>query len=237
MGRTILGVFAHPDDETSGAAGTIATYARKGVDVYVATATRGEQGTLGTNGLTIAREDLPAVRVAEQRSVLELLGAHPAFQLGYRDQGLKDADFDGLVDSVVGVMRSVHPDVVLTFGPTGISRHDDHVTIHQATVEAFQLYRPGADPEPRLFFVAIPKGVVKEFGVEIDGVETEPTVMIDIEEFKDLKIRSWRMYRSQEDAQEVAAMFEKSPWGFECFHQAIPAASDGTVASGFWEDF
>ena len=236
MGRTILGVFAHPDDETSAAAGTIATYARKGVDVYVATATRGEQGTLGTNGLSIAREDLPAVREAEQRSVLELLGAHPAFQLGYRDQELKDADFDGLVGSVVDLMRSVRPDVVLTFGPTGISRHDDHKTIHQATVEAFQLYRPGADSEPRLFFVAIPKEVAARFEMDIDGVETEPTVMIDIDEFKDLKVRSWRMYRSQEDAQEVAEMFEKSPWGFECYHQAIPVAKDGAIASGFWQD-
>ena len=47
--RCILGVFAHPDDETSCAGGTLSRYARAGVEVYVATATRGEQGILGTN--------------------------------------------------------------------------------------------------------------------------------------------------------------------------------------------
>jgi LmbE family N-acetylglucosaminyl deacetylase len=54
----ILGVFAHPDDETSCAGGTLSRYAQAGVDVYVATATRGELGMLGTNGQVVRREDL-----------------------------------------------------------------------------------------------------------------------------------------------------------------------------------
>jgi len=63
--RCILGVFAHPDDETSCAGGTLSRYARAGVEVYVATATRGEQGMLGTNGQVVTRTDLPRVREAE----------------------------------------------------------------------------------------------------------------------------------------------------------------------------
>ena len=75
--RCILGVFAHPDDETSCAGGTFSRYARAGVDVYVATATRGEQGMLGTHGQEVTREDLPRVREAELRTVLHMYGAKP----------------------------------------------------------------------------------------------------------------------------------------------------------------
>src|SRR5262249_13884823 len=70
--RCILAVFAHPDDETSTAAGTFIKYAREGVEIHVVTATRGECGELGTGDLKIERRDLPAVREAELRAVLAL---------------------------------------------------------------------------------------------------------------------------------------------------------------------
>ena len=71
----ILAVFAHPDDETSTAAGTLTKYAREGVDIHVVTATRGERGALGTGDLKIERRDLPAIREAELRAALTLYGA------------------------------------------------------------------------------------------------------------------------------------------------------------------
>ena len=75
--RCILAVFAHPDDETSAAAGTFTKYAREGVEIHVVTATRGELGDLGTGDLKIERRDLPAVREAELRAVLALYGVNP----------------------------------------------------------------------------------------------------------------------------------------------------------------
>jgi LmbE family N-acetylglucosaminyl deacetylase len=75
--RCILGVFAHPDDETSCARGSFSRYVHTGVEVYVATATRGEQGTLGTNGQVVTREDLPRVRALELYTVLRMYGARP----------------------------------------------------------------------------------------------------------------------------------------------------------------
>ena len=60
--KRILAVFAHPDDETTTSGGTLARYATEGAKVFVATATRGEQGGLGTGGYEILRDDLPAVR-------------------------------------------------------------------------------------------------------------------------------------------------------------------------------
>ena len=132
--KRILAVFAHPDDETTTSGGTLARYATEGAKVFVATATRGEQGGLGTGGYEILRDDLPAVRQAEMRSVLQELGTEPPIFLGYRDQEVSSADFEESVAEVETVMERVESDVVITWGPTGISGHDDHIAVHRATV-------------------------------------------------------------------------------------------------------
>ena len=69
----------------------------------------------------------------------------------------------GVEINVAKTMGLARPDVVITFGPSGISNHDDHITIHKAAVEAFRRYRASADGTPRLFYVAIPKELAKQF--------------------------------------------------------------------------
>ena len=172
--RCLLAVFAHPDDETSAAAGTLIHYAREGVDIHVVTATRGERGDLGTGDLTIARRDLPAVREAELRAVLALYGAHPPILLDYRDQELITADFATLTQDVLRVMASVRPEVVITFGPSGISGHEDHKTIHRAATEAFHRYRPTAVVAPRLYYVALPPEVAAQFAFAPASLGDDP---------------------------------------------------------------
>ena len=212
--KCILGVYAHPDDETSGMGGSIIRYVREGADVYVVTATRGEIGALGTGGMVITRRELPKVREAELRGVLQSYGAHPPIMLDYRDQELKDADFEELTGKVLAAMEELKPDVVVTFGPLGISRHDDHMAIYRATLEAFNRYRPSADPSPRLFYEAIPKEASDLFELNLDGPDAHPNVFIDIREFKPLKLQALRSYRSQEDAQWLADMWRISPGGY-----------------------
>ena len=233
--RCILGVFAHPDDETSSSAGTFARYAREGVDVYVATATRGERGTLGTGGVVIDRHELPAVREAELRAVLEMVGARPPIFLDYRDGELSAADFEEVVSRVLSVMEEVRPDRVITFGPSGISHHDDHVMIHRAALEAFKQYAASSSAETRLFYVALPEEVAKRFELDLHPPETTPTVIVDIAEHKALKIEALRSYRSQEDAQELADMIEGPDFDIEAYHQVLPPVPDGQVSDGFWE--
>ena len=233
--RCILGVFAHPGDETSSSAGTFVRYAREGVDVYVVSATRGELGTLGTGGLVIDREDLPSVREAELRAVLEMLDVHPPFFLDYRDQELASADLQEVCDRVLSIMQEVRPDVIITFGPTGISHHEDHIAIHRATVEAFKHYSETSVGFRRLFYVALHNEAVERFELDVHPMETSPTVTVDIAEYKTLKLRALRSYRSQEDAQELAGIFEGAEFDIEGYHQAFPPVSDGEVSGGFWE--
>ncbi len=235
--RCILAVFAHPDDETSSCGGTFTKYASQGVEIHVVTATRGELGELGTGGLVIDRENLPAVREAELRAVLELYGAHPPTILGYRDQELISVDFETLVQDVLRAMTRVLPDVVLTFGPTGVSNHDDHKAIHRATVDAFRRYRQHAANAPRLYYVAIPEFVARQFEFDLHPSEMAPHVQIDIAEVKGTKLQGLRTYRSQADAQELATLFEADQFSQEWFHQADPpATSCDALASGFWPD-
>jgi N-acetylglucosamine malate deacetylase 2 len=233
--RCLLGVFAHPDDETSCAAGTFARYAREGVAVYVVTATRGEQGTLGTNGQRVTRHDLPRVRDAELRAVLRMYGAEPPIFLGYRDYDVQQVDRDELVARITAIMHAIKPDVVLTFGPHGLSGHPDHLAVHQATVAAFHQYRQTTAAEPRLYYKALLPDAVKALGLTLEGPEVEPTLMIDISAYKALKVRALRTYKTQEDAQRLANLFERTPWAVEAFHQAYPPVPVGVQSVGFWE--
>ena len=234
-GRSILCVFAHPDDETAGAGGTIARYTAEGVAVQVVTATRGEQGSLGPDDRVIGREELPIVRETELRSAMVVLGAHPPVLLGYRDGEVADADFAELVAKVVAHMDDVSPDVVITFGPTGITDHPDHKTMHQATVEAFQRYTGKAGNRARLLYFAIPPEIAREFELEIEGPEAVPNVVVDISDVLTLKLKALRIHGSQMDIQEMTDKIEAGlKWDSETFHQALHPLPDGEITQGLW---
>ena len=235
--RCLLAVFAHPDDETSAAAGTLMHYARNGVDIHVVTATRGERGDLGTGDLTIARRDLPTVREAELRAVLALYGAHPPILLDDRDHELSTADFATLTHDVWRVMVSVRPEVVLTFGPSGISGHEDHKTIHRAATAAFHRYRPTAVVAPRLYYVALPPAVAAQFAFHLHPSEMTLSVCMDIAAVKPRKLQGLRMYRSQRDAQELAVLFASDQFSHEWFYQAYPVLPPtASPARGLWHE-
>jgi LmbE family N-acetylglucosaminyl deacetylase len=233
--RCILGVFAHPDDETSCAGGTFSHYTRAGVEVYVATATRGEQGTLGTRGQVVTREDLPSVRAMELCTVLQMYGAKPPIFLGYRDQEVSHANADALVAKIAAVMAAIRPDVVMTFGPMGLSGHPDHVAVHRATVAAFHRYRRRTTAAPRLYYKALLPAAIQALSLRLAGPEVQPTVLIDIAAQKALKVRALRTYTTQEDAQRLAGLIEHAPGAVEAFHQAYPPMSDAVLATGFWD--
>jgi LmbE family N-acetylglucosaminyl deacetylase len=233
--RCILGVFAHPDDETSCAGGTFSRYAQAGVDVYVATATRGELGMLGTHGQEVTREDLPRVREAELRTVLQLYGARPPILLGYRDREVSDANADELTATIAAVMAALMPDVVITFGPLGLTGHPDHVAVHRATVAAFHRYRHRTTGQPRLYYKALLPAAMQALGLTLTGPEVQPTVLIDMTAQKALKVRALRTYTTQEDAQHLAELVEQAPWAIEAFHQAYPPVSAEVLATGLWE--
>ena len=134
-------------------------------------------------------------------------------------------------------MASVRPDVVITFGPSGISNHDDHKTMHRVATEAFHRYRHTVVVAPRLYYVAIPPEVAAQFAFRPHPSEMTLSVCIDIAEAKPVKLQGLRTYRSQTDAQELAVLFESAQFSHEWFYQAYPVLPPtASPVRGLWHE-
>jgi mycothiol S-conjugate amidase len=155
----LMAVHAHPDDESSKGAATMARYVREGVDVLVCTLTGGERGDILNPAMELPgiRDNLPAVRRAEMEAAREILGVQQQF-LGFTDSGLPRGDpppplpdgcfalepLDRAAEPLVQAVREFRPHVLLTYDENGGYPHPDHVMCHHVSVEAFEA---AADPD------------------------------------------------------------------------------------------
>ena len=155
----LMAVHAHPDDESSKGAATMARYAREDVDVLVCTLTGGERGDILNKAMERPdiRSDLARVRRAEMNRAREILGVRQRF-LGFVDSGLPEGDplpplpdgcfavqpLEVAAAPLVQAVREFRPHVMLTYDETGGYPHPDHVKTHQVSVEAFEA---AADPD------------------------------------------------------------------------------------------
>src|SRR5499427_1963892 len=155
----LMAVHAHPDDESSKGAATMARYVREGVDVMVCTLTGGERGDILNKAMDRPeiRANLAGVRRAEMARAREILGVQQRF-LGFVDSGLPEGDpLPPLPEDCFGVqplevaaaplvqaVREFRPHVILTYDENGGYPHPDHVKTHELTVEAFDA---AADPD------------------------------------------------------------------------------------------
>ncbi|MCS6940521.1 MAG: PIG-L family deacetylase [Roseiflexaceae bacterium] len=147
--RRILFVYAHPDDESFGNAGTILRYANDGVAVHYACATRGEAGDVPPEMLA-GYADVGALRTVEQMCAASVLGLTGVHFLGHRDSGMAGSPDNQhpaalirqplarVAGQIVALIRAIQPHVVVTFGPYGGYGHPDHIFCHRATTAAFE---------------------------------------------------------------------------------------------------
>jgi len=134
----ILGVFAHPDDESFCAGGTFAKYATAGAEIMVVSATRGDAGQI-RDARAATRRTLGQVRERELHLACAQLGVQHAVCLDYGDGTLKDVESQTLTRDVARIVRAFRPDAVITFGPDGGYGHPDHIVIGAATTAACDL--------------------------------------------------------------------------------------------------
>ena len=175
--KRILSVLAHPDDEAFGMGGTLALYAMRGVEVYLACATLGEAGDIPPDFLQSSSSSA-ALRESELDCSANVLALKQVFKLGFRDSGMEGSPdnhhpdalvarpMEEVVERIAAVMRQVRPQVVLTFDPVGGYFHPDHIRVHQATVLAFDRVRKelqATDPQAlsRLYYHTMPKSSAK----------------------------------------------------------------------------
>jgi LmbE family N-acetylglucosaminyl deacetylase len=134
---TVLGVWAHPDDEAYLSSGLVLHAREAGSRVVVVTATDGELG--GPARTSVGRRRLAATRRRELTASLRVLGVTEHHRLGYHDGSCAAADRATAVHRVAELIDSVRPDAIVTFGPDGLTGHADHRAVGSWTVEAAAL--------------------------------------------------------------------------------------------------
>ena len=155
----LMAVHAHPDDESSKGAATMARYVHEGVEVMVATATGGELGSILNPAMDRPEvlANLPEIRRQEMARAREILDVQQRF-LGFVDSGLPEGDpkpplpegsfalvpLPEAAAPLVRLVREFRPHVILTYDENGGYPHPDHIKTHQIAVEAFEA---AADPE------------------------------------------------------------------------------------------
>ena len=231
---TILFTFAHPDDECFGTGGTIAHYAHQGVHVALVCATRGEVGEISDPSLATP-ENLPQVREAELRCASDILGLQELIFLDYRDSGMAgtpenenpaaymNVPAEEAVARLVGIIRRLRPQAIVTFDPHGGYGHPDHIAIHTHTVAAFQAAgdpncypEQGAPWQPRrLFYSVIPRSVFQEMRdqmvahsldtadfdrwmeSEIGWPDDQINLVLDVSDFVEAKVAAMACHKTQ----------------------------------------
>ena len=159
---TILTVHAHPDDEASKGAPTLARYKAEGANTVLVCCTGGEEGDLQNpslreegqpfHGLTPEQEKdlVVSLRAPELAAAAEVIGFDEVVMLGYRDSGMADtepnkhpncfhqADLDEAVGRLVAIIRRTKSQVIITYGDDQKGYpHPDHLRVHDISVLAF----------------------------------------------------------------------------------------------------
>jgi LmbE family N-acetylglucosaminyl deacetylase len=151
--RTLLAVFAHPDDEQV-VSPMLARYAREGVRVVLAIATDGQKGVREHAGIA-AGEPLATARAAEARCACERLGIEPPILIGIEDGALQaNENKTTAIARVTKIVNEVKPDAIVTWGPDGVTGHTDHRLISNIVTEVIQRGAKGATSN--LFYAGFP---------------------------------------------------------------------------------
>jgi mycothiol S-conjugate amidase len=148
----LMSVHAHPDDEASKGAATVARYHAEGIRTVLVTCTGGEAGDILNPAMDRpeVKADLPAVRMRELARAAEIIGYDTVDLLGYRDSGMPDtpantapgafanAPLDEAVGRLVAVIRRDRPQVIVTYpDEQKFYPHPDHLRVHEISLIAF----------------------------------------------------------------------------------------------------
>lgn len=178
--RKLLGIFAHPDDESIAPGGTFAKYAKAGWQIDIVMATRGDRGIGGAE-----------VREKELEVAAKHLGIRTITFLDYKDGTLSDREPGDIENTLVKVVLEAKPDVIITHEPAGITNHPDHIKMSYAATFAYQVYAKDHD-ESKLYYACFPESVMtylitsklfpsEHHGKPVHGMEDRRiTTVIDI---------------------------------------------------------
>jgi len=191
--KKLLAIVAHPDDESFGFGGTLAKYAREGVEIHVLCATRGEEGKSQHE-----QEQLGGIREQELLTASKILGVKKVEFLDYHDGTLSNNLYHEVAAKIEAKIKTFRPQVVITFDRLGISGHLDHMFMSMVTTfvcvkfkRSLKLYYLcELEAYTRLikgYFIYFPPGYKRE----------EMDVEIDISPVWEIKKQAMQAHQSQ----------------------------------------
>lgn len=199
--RSILAIFAHPDDEFS-IGPLLAKYAAEGHSVRLCSITSGQKGAPPHAKLPPG-DRLGAVREQELQCAAEALGVPRPILLGFQDQGIANAPAsDEVAARVRGLIETFAPDVLITFGPDGITGHPDHRAASYIVTEVFQQQGRLAHKPRKLYYTAFPESLCAALPPPFDArlrVTSDEwiTTVVDCRGFLDRASAAIRCHRTQ----------------------------------------
>jgi mycothiol S-conjugate amidase len=241
---SLLTVHAHPDDEASKGAPTVARYRAEGVRTTLVCATGGEAGDILNPALDRpeVRADLAAVRARELKRSAEVIGYDEVVMLGYHDSGMPDtpvneradnfanADLDEAVGRLVEVIRRVRPQVIVTYGDDQQGYpHPDHLRVHEISIHAWERAGdPSWYPE-----VGEPWAPVKLYYT----VWSRARIVAMHEKFVELELESpftdeWFQRPSHDD--RITTVIDVAPWYDIRWEALLAHETQVDPASPFW---
>ena len=206
IGQKTVCIFAHPDDESFGPAGTIAKFAERG-EVYLICVTNGNDKTNGR------KKGLAKIRRKELVKSAEILGIKKIFFLDYKDGELKNNIYHRVSADIEKILHKLKPDNLITFELRGVSGHIDHVFCSMITTFVFQKL----EFTKTLLYYAAPKQVsdgMKDYFIYFPQgyKKSEVDKVVDIKKYWDKKIKAIKAHQSQlDDAKKVLKLFNKLP--------------------------
>jgi LmbE family N-acetylglucosaminyl deacetylase len=253
-GRTVLGIFAHPDDESLACGGTLARLADAGARVVLICASRGEAGSISDPAL-VPDGDLGGVRERELRDAAAVLGVTEVIILNHPDGDLRWDHVPELHEELVEAIRRYRPDAVITFAEDGLYWHLDHIGVHERTYTAVRSFGSEAPP---LYYVTIQSGVMREMvraahekegaaGSSLWGIAPEafgdgatpPTLVVDVRAWVPRKLAALRCHRTQMGPNNPVSWIDEEEarqWlGTEQFRRAALEATGDPVLECFGE--
>ncbi len=206
---TLLGVFAHPDDESFGPGGTLARYAGEGKQVHVIIATDGIAGSLAVPNAVNGHATLAQVRSRELSDAAVALGVTSIWSLPYRDSGMRNTPdnqhpdalirqpLEQTVQEMLGYLRRLRPAVIVTHDPFGGYGHPDHIRVCEAVTTAFYLARQEFADQPdyagpqKLYYTASDKRMLKFMVQVMKWRGQDPTAQGRNKDINLVEISSW----------------------------------------------
>lgn len=206
---TLLGVFAHPDDESFGSGGTLARYAAEGKAVHVIIATDGIAGSVEEGAKLVTHETLAQVRSTELSNAAVALGVTTIWSLPYRDSGMRRTEanqhpdaliqqpIERLTKEIISYIDRLQPDVILTHDPFGGYGHPDHVRCCEAVTAAFHIVRSrsgagrSAHVPQKLYYTAFDKRIIKFIVKVMPLLRQDPTKLGRNQDIDLVEISRW----------------------------------------------